>query len=132
MQQFLSIVALTSALVAPQTGIVTNAPVTVSTCAISDLYPAASADLGLPTPGGIFQLSFRNTDDAVATQVTFDVAHDGTHSTVVDRGRFSKNVTIDRILEGFGLFSDDSATCAVTQIVFADGRVWRVPSRATN
>jgi hypothetical protein len=128
MHQIFSIIAAAGALAVPQTGIVTNAPVTVFTCAVSDMYdPATTADLGLDLPINILELSFRNTDDAVATQVTFDVTHDGTHSIVIDHGRFSKGVTIDRTFDGPAGFSDGSASCAVARIAFADGHVWTAP-----
>jgi hypothetical protein len=128
MHQIFSIIAAAGALTVPQTGIVMNAPVTVSACTVSSLYnPATTADLGLSIPTNILALSFRNTDETVATQVTFDVAHDGTHSIVIDRGRFSPGVTIDHIFAGPAGFSDGAASCAVARIAFADGHVWTAP-----
>jgi hypothetical protein len=132
MQHILSIIAAAGALMTPQTGIATSAPITVSSCTVSDIYNAATtADLGLPFPDEVLELSFRNTDATVATQVTFDVTVDGTHSTVVDRGRFSQGITIDHTFGGFPALGDGSASCSIDQIVFADGRRWTAPGRTT-
>lgn len=113
----------------PQTGIATTAPVAVNTCSVSDLLNTASlAEFGLTTSYRMLQLSFANTDDVVATQVTFDVARDGTHTLVTDRGRFSKGVQIDRLFDGGGdAYSAGAASCSVAAVTFADGRHWNAP-----
>ena len=124
MHQVLSIVAAASLLatVTPETGaIATKSPIVVSTCAVSSVYDPYTMWL---------QLTFRNTDDVVATQVAFDVTHGDGHTTVVDRGRFSKGVTIERVF--FGEFPDGGYytgldTCTVAAITFADGRRWTAP-----
>src|SRR6202011_3282153 len=107
MHHLLSVAVAASTLAAatPGTGAVaTSAPVTVSTCTVSDLYNAAIApELGTPISIRSLQLTFRNTDDTVATQVAFDVVHGGEHTTVIDRGRFSKNVAIEHF------FADEMA-----------------------
>jgi hypothetical protein len=126
MQHIFSIIAAASALTMPQTGIATNAPVAVSTCTVSDLYnPSSLAEFGPPIPYRMLQLTFLNTDDAVATQVTFDVTHDGAHAIVVDRGRFSKGVPIEHLFDDFtGTYGAGPAACAIAAITFADGRRW--------
>jgi hypothetical protein len=138
MQHLLSIVAAASALAttAPTTGaIATNAPVAVSTCAISDMYDSAvMVAFGTPIAFRLLQLSFRNTDDAVATQVSFDVVHGGGHTTVVDRGRFSKGVLVEHVFnDEFGDgFERSPDACIVAAITFADGRRWVAPGYATS
>lgn len=133
MQHVISVIAAAAALAAPQTGITVNAPVAISTCAASDLYNSAlMVEFGLPPPSRMLQLSFVNTDDTIATQVTFDVTRDGAHTVVTDRGRFSKGVSIDRLFDGLGSSGSDAGTsCSVATITFADGRRWIAPSRET-
>lgn len=129
MQHFLSVIAAAAALSAPQAGVATNAPVAVNTCAVADLYnPAFGADLGPPISFRLLQLTFTNTADATATQVSFDVVHDGTHTTVTDRGRFTKGVPIEHFFDDYtGAFAGGEASCSVKAITFADGRRWVVP-----
>ncbi|HZX67416.1 MAG TPA: hypothetical protein VFE70_00965 [Candidatus Elarobacter sp.] len=130
MQHVFSIIAAAAALSAPQTGIVQNAPVAISTCAVSELVnPAILAEYGPPIATRMVQLSFVNTDDAVATEVTFDLSHDGAHSTVTDRGRFSKGVPIERLFDGLGSTDGGGvAACAVVSVTFADGHRWTAPA----
>jgi hypothetical protein len=129
MLHILSIVAVAAALSAPQAGIVANAPVAVNACAVTDLVsPAWGADLAPPISSRMLQLTFTNTADAVATQVSFDVVHDGTHTTVTDRGRFTKNVPIEHFFDDYtGAFGGGDASCSVKAITFADGRRWSTP-----
>jgi hypothetical protein len=135
MQQFLSLIVAATALATPTSGtgaIATSAPVAVSTCTVTDLYNGASvADLGLPLAYRTLRVSFRNTDDTVATRVAFDVTHDGERTTVIDSGRFSKGVAIDHSFvtdfSGSG-YSRIPDSCAVASITFADGRRWSAPS----
>ena len=116
----------------PQTGIATNAPVLVSTCSVSDLYNSAGmAEFGSPISFRLLQLSFLNTDDSAATQVTFDVMRDGTHTMITDRGRFSRGVTIDRVFDGGGASALGQTECSVASITFADGHRWTAPVRQT-
>jgi hypothetical protein len=133
MQNIFAIIAAAGALTMPQTGIATNAPVAVSTCTVSDLYNSAiNAEFGPPISYRMLQLTFLNTDDAVATQVTFDVTHDGAHTVVIDRGRFSKGVPIERLYDAVtGAYGGGSAECAVAAITFADGRRWTAPGGTT-
>jgi len=132
MQQIISVIAAATAL-ATQTGIATTAPVAVSTCAVSELVnPAVMADLGPPITYRMLQLTFTNTADAAATQVQFDVVHDGTHTVITDRGRFSKGVPIEHIFDDFtGTYGGGDAQCSVKTITFADGRRWVASSGAT-
>ncbi|HEV3086095.1 MAG TPA: hypothetical protein VGX96_02635 [Candidatus Elarobacter sp.] len=130
MQHLFSIIAAAGMLSNANVAATTNAPVAVSTCAVTDLYnPAILAEFGPPIPYKLLQLSFLNTDDTVATQVTFDVTHAGTHTTVIDRGRFSKGVRIEH--QFYDDFADDYRssrdTCTVAAITFADGRRWTAP-----
>jgi hypothetical protein len=131
MQHLLSIVTAASALAMQQAGIATSAPVLVSTCSVSDLYdPAVSPEFGPAISYRLLQLTFLNTDDTPATQVTFDVAHDGTHTTVIDRGRFSRGVSIEHSFDDpTGRYGGD-AQCTVAAITFADGRRWTAPNLA--
>ncbi len=132
MQHLLSVLAAASALSMPQAGIANSAPVLVSTCSVSDLYNAAvSPEFGPAISYRLLQLTFLNTDDTPATQVTFDIAHGATHTTVVDRGNFSRGVAIEHSFDDFtGRYSAD-AQCTVTAITFADGRRWTAPNLAT-
>ena len=131
MQNIFAIIAAAGALTMPQTGIATSAPVAVSTCAISAVYtPSSIVDFGgfIPsTSSRALELTFLNTDDAIATQVTFDVTHDGTHATVTDSGRFSKGVAIEHSYDGVAGAYGSPAVCSVTAVTFADGRRWTAP-----
>ena len=112
-------------------GIAATTPVTVSACAINDLYnPALMVEFGPPINFRLLSLTFRNTDDVVATQVEFDVSHGGQHTTVIDRGRFSKGVLIEHRFddEFAGGYSREPDTCVVASITFADGRRWAAPA----
>jgi hypothetical protein len=134
MQNLISIIAAAGALTAPQTAIVTTPPVAVNTCAVSDLYnPAIGAEYGIPGPHPILQLTFTNTADAAATNVTFDVKHGGADTVVMDRGRFSKGVPIEHIFDDdFGTGYDRATdSCSVVAITFADGRRWTAPGSGT-
>ena len=134
MQQFLSLFAAATAFATttPDTGaLAMHSPVAVSTCSVSDLYNVASlAEFGPPIAYRSLQLTFRNTDDAVATQVAFDVTHGGEHTTVIDRGRFSKDVAIEHTFVNEipeGGYSRTPDVCAVAAITYADGRRWSAP-----
>jgi hypothetical protein len=126
MQPLFSVIAAAAALNMPQTGIATNAPITVSTCAVSDLLnPAVLVEYGPPISYRLLRLTFTNTDDTVATQVAFDVTHDGTHTIVTDRGRFSRGVPIEHLFDSsMGTYGGGSADCSVASITYADGRRW--------
>ena len=126
MQQLLPLIAAVGALATPQTGIATNAPVLVSSCSINDLYnPATSPEFGSNISYRTLQVTFRNTEESPATLVTFDVTHDGTHTKVIDRGRFTRGVPIEHTFDDFtGSFGSNAAQCAVTAIHFADGHMW--------
>jgi hypothetical protein len=138
MQQIFTVAALIASFTLPQIGMTTSSPIGVATCYTVDLlHPGAYADYQLPFPYQSLELSYRNTQDAVATRVTFDVVQAGVHTTIVDRGHFSKGVLIDRdfvnVLDGYG---DTQATCSVTAVTFADGSSWtpaggRVTTAAT-
>ena len=134
MQQFLSLIVATAALAAPAAGtgaIATSSPIAVSTCAVTDLYNSASlVEFGTPITYRSLQLTFKNTEDAVATQVAFDVTHGGERTTVIDRGRFSKDVAIEHVF--FNEFLDTGYSripdaCTVAAITFADGHRWTAP-----
>lgn len=129
MQHLLPIIAAVGALGAPQTGIATNAPVLVSTCSVIDLYnPATNPEFGGNISYRTLQLTFRNTDESAAMVVAFDVTHDGTHTKIVDRGRFSRGVPIEHTFGDFaGTYGAGDAQCTVTAITFADGRKWTAP-----
>jgi hypothetical protein len=108
-------------------GITVSSPVIVSTCQVTNLYESVTLEeFGPPIASSSLALDFRNTDDSVATQVTFDVTHGGKHTTVVDRGRFSKGVLIERNISAdyADVYSREPDTCAVASITFADGRRW--------
>jgi hypothetical protein len=126
MQPIFALIAAAGALTLPQAGFATKSPVEISTCTLSDLYnPASVAGIVPPIPIRLLQLSFLNTDDTVATQVTFDVTHDGMRGIVTDRGIFSKGVLIEKLYDNFtGMYGIDGAACAVTAVTFADGRRW--------
>jgi hypothetical protein len=132
MQHMLSVIAAASALAMPQAGIATSAPVLVSTCSVTDLYnPAIDPEFGPSISYRLLQLTFLNTDDTVATQVTFDVVHDGTHTKITDRGRFSRGVPIEHTFDDFnGTYAGGDAQCSVAAITFADGRRWTAPNVA--
>ena len=119
----------------PQTGIATNAPVVVNACSVSDLYnPAINPDFGPPISYRLLNLTFLNTDDAVATQVTFDITHDdGRHTKIIDSGRFSRGVPIEHSFDDYtGAYGGGDAACAVTSVTFADGHRWTPPVFTAN
>ncbi len=126
MQELFSVIAAAAALTMPQTGIATTAPIAVNTCAVSDLInPALMAEYGPSISFRLLHLTFTNTADTVATEVAFDVTHDGTHTIVTDRGRFSKGVPIEHLFDDFtGTFGDGPSACSVATITFADGHRW--------
>jgi hypothetical protein len=129
MHQIFSVIAAASALTMPQTSVAANAPIAVSTCTITELVsPALMAEFGATAPVRMLRLSFVNGADAAATQVAFDVVHDGMRTTVLDRGRFSKGVPIEHIFDDVsGTYGDGGAVCTVTAVTFADGRRWTAP-----
>jgi hypothetical protein len=112
-----------------------SAPIDVSTCAVTDLYNTPSlVEFGTPITYRSLRLTFRNTGDAVATEVAFDVVHGGEHTTVIDRGRFSKGVAIEHVFYNEipeGGYSRIPDACSVAGVTFADGRRWSAP-RAVN
>ncbi len=141
MQHLITVLGAVAALASPesgvaaqQTGIVTHAPVAVSTCAVTDLISSATyAEFGPPFSSRTLQLSFVNTNEIAATRVTFDVASGGAHATITDSGRFTKGAQIERFfgdLAGSG--SDGPATCTVTAVTFADGSRWAAPADRTS
>jgi hypothetical protein len=132
MQHLFSVLAAAAAFASPQTGMSMSAPVAVSTCAVTDLInPAVSADIGPTISYRMLRVTFTNTADAPATQVAFDVMHDGTHTTVTDRGRFTKGVAIEHLFDDFvGTYGGGDAVCSVAAITYADGRRWSA-SRTT-
>jgi hypothetical protein len=135
MQNFISIIAAAGALTMPQMGIVTNPPVAVNSCAVRDLdNPAIGAEFGSPGPHPILQLTFTNTADAVATNVTFDVKHGGADTVVMDHGRFSTGVPIEHTFDDdeddFGNgYARAGDSCSVVAVTFADGSRWTAPGR---
>ncbi len=126
MHQIFSVIAAASALTMPQTSVAANAPIAVSTCTITELVShALMAEIVATVPVRMLRLSFVNGADAAATQVTFDVAHDGVRTTMIDRGRFSKGVPIEHLFDDVsGTYGDGGAICTVTAVTFADGRRW--------
>jgi hypothetical protein len=130
MQHFLSVIAAVGSLAVPQSGMTNNAPIAVSTCSVSDLFnPAIAADLGPPISYRTLWVTFSNTQDGVATKVTFDVLRDGTHSTVTERGHFSKGVPIEHFFDEYnGSGSQGPAVCTVAAVTFADGSTWTPPA----
>jgi hypothetical protein len=136
MQHLLSLVAAATALASStpdRDAVAIGSPVAVSACAVTDLYiPALAVEFGPPINYRALLLTFRNTDDVAATQVTFDVTHGGEHTMVIDRGRFSKGVAIEHLFDdefaGGGAGPD---VCSVASITFADGRRWTAPNHGT-
>jgi hypothetical protein len=133
MQHIFALIAAVGVLTLPQAGAAAKAPIEISTCTLGDLYnPASVLGFGPPIPIRLLQLSFLDTDDTAATQVTFDVTHDGMHGIVTDRGIFSKGVLIEKVFDNFtGMYGTDWAACAVTAVTFADGRRWTAPGGGT-
>jgi hypothetical protein len=108
-----------------------SSPIAVSTCDVTDLYNTASlVEFGSPINFRSLRLTFRNADDAVATEVAFDVRHGGERTTVIDRGRFSKGVAIEHLFVNElpdGGYSRIPDSCSVAAVTFADGRRWTAP-----
>jgi hypothetical protein len=134
MQQILPLIMAATALATPTSGtgaIATSAPIAVSTCAVTDLYNSASlVEFGVPINYRSLQLTFRNTEDTDATKVAFDVTHGGEHTTVIDRGRFSKGVPIEHVFINEiadGGYSRTPDACTVASITYADGHRWSAP-----
>jgi hypothetical protein len=107
------------------------APIAVTDCRFYVF--TADAFFGEMTAGRTRTLwvTFKNTDDAPITAVTFDATKDGEHIVVTDKGRFNKGATITHQLlaystdAGGGLDTATSGpgldTCNVAAIEFADG-----------
>jgi hypothetical protein len=137
MQPILPLITIAAALATtaagtPATsGLAMRSPVTVGSCAVADLYDSATlVEFGPSITIRSLSLSFRNTDDTVATQVAFEIVHGGEHTTVIDRGRFSKGILIEHQFDDdFGAgYSREPDRCVVASITFADGRRWTAPS----
>ncbi len=124
MQHIITVIGAAASLAMPQTSMTTNLPVAVDACAVSDLIPGMNPEFGPPVSYRMLQLSFSNVRDGVATQVTFDVLHDGTHTSVTDHGRFTKGVPIEHRFDYFAGGYGDSPLCTVAAVVFADGTAW--------
>jgi hypothetical protein len=127
MQEMMSILAAVSALSMPQTSMTKNVPVAVSTCAVSDLIDSPTYGDSGPAPISyrVLLLSFSNTQDDVATRVTFNVQHAGQQSRIVDTGRFSKDTAIERVINDFsGTYGAGPTTCTVAAVTYADGTTW--------
>ena len=128
MQHIITVIGAAASLAMPQTSMTTNLPVAVNACAVSELLPGTSPELGPPVSYRMLQLTFSNARDGVATRVTFDVLHDGTHTSVTDYGRFTKGVPIEHRFDYFGGgYGDGSAVCTVAAVTFADGTSWSAP-----
>jgi hypothetical protein len=126
MQHIISVLGAVASLAVSQTAVATNTPVAVNACAVTDLVNAGTnPELGPPVSYRMLQLSFANMQPGDATQVTFDVLHAGTHTSVTDRGRFSQGVPIEHRFDYFaGGYGDGSAVCTVAAVTFADGTRW--------
>jgi hypothetical protein len=127
MQEMMSVLAAVSALSMPQTSMTNSTPVAVSTCAVSDLIDSPTYGDSGPAPISyrVLQLTFRNTQDELATRVTFNVQHVGQQSRIVDVGRFSKGAAIERIFNDFsGTYGPGPTSCTVAAVTYADGSTW--------
>jgi hypothetical protein len=127
MQEMISLLAAVASLSMPQTSMTNNVPVAVSTCAVSDLIDSPSYGDSGPAPISyrVLRLTFSNTQDDLATRVTFNVQHAGQQSRIVDSGRFSKNAAIERVFNDFsGTYGAGPTTCTVASVTYADGSTW--------
>ncbi len=127
MQQMISILAAVTSLAMPQMSMTNNAPVAVSTCVVSDLIdsPMYGDSGAAPISYRVLQLSFSNTQDELATRVTFNVQHAGQQSRIVDNGRFSKDIPIEHVFDDFnGTYGAGPTTCTVAAVTYADGSTW--------
>jgi hypothetical protein len=127
MQQMISILAAVTSLAMPQTSMTNNVPVAVSTCAISDLIDSPTFGDSGPAPISyrVLRLTFSNTQDDLATRVTFDVQHAGQQSRIVDSGRFSKDAAIEHVFGDFnGTYGTGPTTCTIAAVTYADGSTW--------
>ncbi len=127
MQQMISILAAFTSLTMPQTSMTNNAPVAVSTCAVSDLIDSPTYSESGPAPISyrVLRLTFNNTQDDVATRVTFNVQHAGQQSRIADSGHFSKDAAIEHVFGDFnGTYGTGPTTCTVAAVTYADGSTW--------
>jgi hypothetical protein len=127
MQQMISVIAAVASLSMPQTSMTNNAPVAVSTCAVTDLIDSPTFGDSGPAPISyrVLLLTFSNTQDDLATRVTFNVQHAGQQSRIVDSGRFSKGAAIERTFNDFsGTYGPGPTKCTVASVTYADGTTW--------
>jgi hypothetical protein len=127
MQQMISVLAAAASLAMPQTSMTNNAPVAVSTCVVSDLIDSPTFGDSGPAPISYraLLLTFSNTQDDVATRVTFNVQHAGQQSRVVDSGRFTKGAAIEHVFGDFnGTYGTGPTICTVAAVTYADGSTW--------
>lgn len=103
------------------TGVAASPPVQVATCEVST--PTSVPQFG--ESGGIGQtgdyalhVRFLNTSAKPVSRVSFQL-DDGT--TVVDSGKFSPNIVIDRSIN---LDATNSTGCSLLSVQFADGSQW--------
>jgi hypothetical protein len=132
MLHIFSVIAAATAVAMPQTGIATSAPLAVNTCSLVDtISPALMAEFGSFNPSRLLRLTFVNAADTTATQVSFDVTHDGARTTIVDRGRFSTGVPIEHLFDDLaGTDGSGNVVCSVRSITYADGHRWVAPASA--
>lgn len=98
----------------------TNAqPVRIESCYVSTPVEMPQGDAG-PVKYGEYSVRIRFADAAELplSRVTFRL-NDGT--TVVDRGTFSPNVTIDRTVD---LPATSADSCSVASVRFSNGVAW--------
>ena len=85
-----------------------------------------------PLVGGV-AVTFVNRASQAATDVTFSVSYANRTELMTDRGNFSPAVQIKTMFTNFAgvnYWRDEPDACSIVRVKFADGSVWKLPSRA--
>jgi hypothetical protein len=130
-------VAIAAATVRPslaQDQSATAPPVSIASCSLVPTYdPVLSDESEDPTTptGDSVWISFVNDSVRTITEVTFNLDSTYGSTRVIDRGRFSRGVTIQHAL---GPLPDlrGETTCGVYSVRYDDGTVWQRPQTASS
>lgn len=98
-------------------------PITISDCRIKNSRSYVSAYRPVI-------VEFTNQRAMSVDEIRFTVEYAGHTEHIVDKGTFAQNVKIDHAFNGFynELYYDESPSCSVDYIEYADGTVWTASS----
>ena len=101
-------------------------PIGVTRCDVVEFTPALPPDGGGPSSTRSLEISFVNHAPVAAKDVRIVVSYAGQTQTIVDRGTYSPNITIDQTFDPrTTAFGSGAAQCSVSSVTFADGTTWQ-------